>query len=89
MTQHHTEMNALRALQLEAALEAFACGDYDDEALTSAAGRVIGSTVPLDPDLAVAITRMTGAIGKLKTYDAAGRALQGWLAARKEAGVRD
>jgi hypothetical protein len=84
-----TEHDALRALDLDAALEAFACRAYDDEALASAAGRVIGSTVPVDPELAKAIADLTGAVVSLKTYDGAGRALQGWLAARREAGVRD
>jgi hypothetical protein len=84
-----TEHDVLRAYQLEAALEAFASRSYDDEALAGAAGRVIGSTVPLDPELAEGVTDLTGAIVKLRTFDDAGRALQGWLAARKEAGVRD
>jgi hypothetical protein len=83
MIPRSAEWEALRALQLDAA-----CRAYDDEALASAAGRVTNSTIPLDPDFE-ALAHLTGPIVELKTYGDAGRTLPGWLAAQKEAGVRD
>jgi hypothetical protein len=48
---------------------------------------VRGSTILLDPEHAMAIARLTGAIVKLETYDDAGRAVRRWFAAKAEAGV--
>jgi hypothetical protein len=74
------------AIDFDAALVCYACGD-DPEVLLRSADLVIGSTLPLDPGLAVAIAELTGAIVKLGTYDDAGRAVQRWFAAKEEAGV--
>jgi hypothetical protein len=65
----------------------YSCGYCDAEDLARAAGRVLGSTITLDPEDAKAIARLTGAIVKLATYDDAGRAVQRWFAAMVEAGV--
>jgi hypothetical protein len=73
------------AIDFDAALEGYACGYMDAEDLVRAADLVIGSPIPLDPDHAKAIGRLTGAIVELETYDDAGRAVQRWGTAMAEA----
>jgi hypothetical protein len=75
------------AIDFDAALEGYACGYDDPEVLLRAAGLVLGSTIPVDPEHATAIAKLTGAIVKLATYDDAGRAVQRWFAAKAEAGI--
>jgi hypothetical protein len=69
-------------------LEGWASGYMEPEDLLRAAGLVRGSAIPVDPDHARSIARLTGAIVKLATYDDAGRAVQRWFAAKAEAGVK-
>jgi hypothetical protein len=89
MSQHPTQRETQGAIDFDAALEGWASGYVGPEELLRAAGLVIDSTIPLDPDHAKAIAQLTGAIVKLTTYDDAGRAVRRWFAAREEAGVKD
>jgi hypothetical protein len=84
---HPSERETQGAIDFDAALEGYASGYDHPEYLLRAAGLVLGSTIPLDPDHARAIARLTGAIIKLATYDDAGRAVQRWFAAKEEAEV--
>ncbi len=58
--------------------------DGDLEPLRRTHVAVLGSSTPIDQDHAKAIARLTGAIVKLPTYDAAARAVQRWLVAIDE-----
>jgi hypothetical protein len=79
-----TERETQGAIDFDAALEGYACRYMDIEDLLRAAGLVVGSTIPLDPEHARAIAELTGANVKLEAYDHAGRAVQRWYAAVKE-----
>jgi hypothetical protein len=85
---HPSERDTQGAIDFDAALEGYASRYMEPEDLLRAAGLVRGSSIPLDPDHASAVARLTGAIVKLATYDDAGRAVQRWFAAQDEAGVR-
>ena len=52
-----------------------------------AAGLVVGSTIPLDPELAEYIANLTGTTDELEDYDA-GRAIRRWFAMTEEDGAR-
>jgi hypothetical protein len=74
------------AIELSAALEAYLNGG-DPEDLLRAAGLVIGSTVPLDPERALVIAALTGCSCELADYDA-GRAVRRWFALMEVDGAR-
>lgn len=75
------------AANFDAALEYYAAlGDAEE--LLEAAGMVIGSTIPLDPEHARAIADLTGATCELVDYDDAGRAIRRWFATIAEPGAR-
>ena len=88
MTSHTarsaSERETQGAIDFDAALEGYACGYMEPEDLLRCAGLVVDFTIPLDPEHAAAITRLTGAIVKLATYDDAGRAVRRWFAAMEE-----
>jgi hypothetical protein len=86
-THHPSQRETQGAIDFDAALEGYACGYDDPEVLLRAAGLVLGSTILLDEEHAMAIARLTGAIVKLQDYDDAGRAVQRWFAAKAEAGI--
>ncbi|HEY1243551.1 MAG TPA: hypothetical protein VH913_08010 [Hyphomicrobiaceae bacterium] len=88
-THHPSQRETQGAIDFDAALEGYACGYDDPEVLLRAAGLVLGSTILLDEEHAMAIARLTGAIVKLQDYDDAGRAVQRWFAAKAEAGITD
>ena len=75
------------AIELDAALEAYLNGGDPEDSLR-AAGLVIGSTVPLDPELALVIAALTGCSCELADYDDAGRAVRRWFALMEEDGAR-
>jgi hypothetical protein len=75
------------AIDFDAALEAYTFGG-DAEALLRAAGNVLGSTIPLDPEHAEAIAELTGCTCMLEDYDDAGRAVRRWFALMGETGAR-
>jgi hypothetical protein len=75
------------ALDFDAALQAYLDGG-DPEDLLRAAGMVIGSTIPLDPEHAEAIAELTGTTCELLDYDDAGRAVRRWFAQMAEPGAR-
>jgi len=83
MTTPHTH----REINFDAALEGYVRGNIDAQALARAVDLVIGSTVPLDPEYAMAIAELTNSAVKLWTYGDAGRAVQRSFAAMEEAGV--
>jgi hypothetical protein len=85
---HPSQRETQGAIDFDAALEGYTGGYDDTEVLLCAAGLVIGSTVPLDPEQATAVARFTGAIVTLATYDDAGRAVQRWFADKPERGAR-
>ena len=64
MTCHPSERETQGAID-PASLEGYACGYDDPEVLLRAAGLVLGSTIPLDPEHASAIAELAGAIGEL------------------------
>jgi hypothetical protein len=77
------------AIDFDAALEAYIDGgDAEAEELLRAAGNVIGSTIPLDPEHAEVIAELTGCDDALADYDDAGRAVRRWFALMAEPGVR-
>jgi hypothetical protein len=86
-THHPSQRETQGAIDFDAALEGYASGYDDPEVLLRAAGLVLGSTILLDEEHAMAIARLTGAIVKLQDYDDAGRAVQRWFAAKAEAGI--
>jgi hypothetical protein len=59
----------------------------DPEELLRAAGLVIGSIVPLDPEYAQALQKVSGTGCELD-YDDAGRAVRRWFALMAEPGAR-
>jgi hypothetical protein len=75
------------AIDFDAALEAYTFGG-DAEALLRAAGNVLGSSIPLDPEHAEAIAELTGCTWMLEDYDDAGRAVRRWFALMGEPGPR-
>ncbi len=75
------------AIDFDAALEAYIFGG-DAEELLQAAGNVLGSTVPLDPERAETIAELTGTTCELADYDDAGRAVRRWFAQTREPGPR-
>jgi hypothetical protein len=72
------------AIDFDAALGAYLY-DGDPEDLLRAAGLVIGSTIPLDPEHAEAIAKLTGTTCELADYDDGGRAIRRWFAMMDEA----
>ena len=88
MTYHPSERETQGAIHFDAALEGYACGYDDSEVLLRAAGLVIGSTLPLDPEHAAAIASLTGATRELLDYDDAGRAVRCWFALLAEHSTR-
>jgi hypothetical protein len=74
-------------IDFDAALEAYIFGG-DAEELLRAAGNVLGSTIPLDPEHAEAIAALTGCHRELLDYDDAGRAVRRWFATMAEPGAR-
>ena len=60
----------------------------DPEELLRAAGLVVGSTIPLDPERAEYIAELTGTSHEIVDYDDAGRAIRRWFAAIWEPGAR-
>jgi hypothetical protein len=77
------------AMDFDAALEAYIeGGDTEAEELLRAAGNVLGSTIPLDPEHAEAIADLTGCRCELVDYDDAGRAVRRWFAQMAEPGAR-
>jgi hypothetical protein len=49
---------------------------------------VAGSTIPLDPERAATIAKLTDTAHELVDYDDAGRAIRRWFAAMWEPGPR-
>lgn len=86
-TARHIDRETSGAIDFDAALEAYLDGG-DPEELLRAAGVVIGSTVPLDPEHAEAIAELTGCACELVDYDDAGRAVRRWFATMREPGAR-
>jgi hypothetical protein len=84
MTRPFEVREAQKALNFDVALKAYLDGG-DPEELRRAAGLVIGSTVPLDPDHAEAIAKLTGTTCELADYDDASRAIRRWFAMMDEA----
>jgi hypothetical protein len=78
---------AARAIDFDIALEANLDGG-DPEELLHSASIVQGSTIPLDPEHAAAITELTGCPCGLLDYDDAGRAVRHWFAVMGEPGAR-
>lgn len=84
---HIQDRETSGAIDFDAALEAYAFGG-DAEDLMRAAGNVLGSTIPLDPERADAIAALTGCPYELVDYDDAGRAVRRWFALMGEPGAR-
>ena len=82
------DREAAGAIDFDAALEAFRYDGVDPEELLRAAGLVVGSTIPLDPELAEYIANLTGTTDELEDYDDAGRAIRRWFAMTEEEGAR-
>jgi hypothetical protein len=78
------DREAAGAIDFDAALEAYLY-DGDPEDLLRAAGLVIGSTIPLEPEHAEAIAKLTGTTLELVDYDDAGRAIRRWFDLMDEA----
>jgi hypothetical protein len=78
------DREAAGAIDFDAALEAYLDGG-DPEDLLRAAGLVIGSTIPLEPEHAEAIAKLTGTTCELADYDDAGRAIRRWFGMMEEA----
>jgi hypothetical protein len=78
------DREAQGALNFDAALEAYLDGG-DGEDLLRAAGLVIGSTIPLEPEHAEGIAMLTGTTCEIVDYDDAGRAIRRWFAMMDEA----
>ncbi len=74
-------------INFDAALEAYLDGG-DPQDLLRAAARMVGSTIPLDPERAETIANLTGTTDDLEDYDDAGRAIRRWFAAMWEPGAR-
>ena len=82
------DRETIGAIDFDAALEAYLEGG-DAEELLCAASMVIGSTVPLDPERAEAIAKLTGTCCEIiEDYDDAGRAVRRWFATMWEPGAR-
>jgi hypothetical protein len=75
------------AIDFDCALADYVAGG-DGEELLRAAGMVMGSTMPLDPEHAEAIAELTGCTCVLVDYDDAGRAVRRWFALMEEDGAR-
>src|SRR5262245_36242992 len=75
------------AIDFDTALEAYLNGG-DPEDLRRAAFMVLGSTVPLNAELALVIAALTGCTCGLADYDDAGRAVRFWFALMDEDGAR-
>ena len=74
-------------IDVDAALEAYLDGG-DPEELLRAASLVIGSIVPLDPEYAQVLQKVTGTDCELVDYDDTGRAIRRWFALMGEPGAR-
>jgi hypothetical protein len=76
------------AIDFDAALEAYRNGGNPDE-LLQAAGRAIDSNLPIAPELADTISRLTDHLDiEIETYGDAARAIRRWFALLGEPGAR-
>jgi hypothetical protein len=87
MTRRQIDRETSSAIDFDIALADYVAGG-DPEELLRAAGMVIGSTLPLDPEHAEAIAELTGCGHVLVDYDDAGRAVRRWFALMEEDGAR-
>jgi xanthine dehydrogenase iron-sulfur cluster and FAD-binding subunit A len=75
------------AIDFDAALELYLeTGDAED--LLRAAGLVLGSMVPIDPERARAVEALTGTPYEIADYDDAAHAVRRWYAQIWEPGAR-
>ena len=89
MTSTRDLSMAMACLYFDVALAGYRADRGDPEELLKllkAAGLALGSTVPLDPEIAKIVVHLTGTA--CEDYDDAARAVRHWFAMTEEDGAR-